>query len=264
MTAQSGFVKLDGARLWYERDGEGSPVVLVHGGLWDSRMWDDQFAALAERCLAVRYDLRGYGRSDRPTAEYSHSDDLAGLMTKLKIKQAAIVGLSMGGAVAIDFALEHPDRVAALVLAAPNLGGYEFSADLGRRYAQAEKALEAGDVQKAAELELEIWSPVRSEAGPDIRIKEIAMDNAHQVALDPTLQRRVQPPAIERLEEITAPTLVITGDRDLPDMDRIAELITDKVPGALRAVMQGADHAVNMRRPADFTARLLGFLDQIF
>ena len=264
MTAQTGFMKVDGGRLWYEKDGEGTPVVLVHGGLWDSRMWDDQFPALAERCLAVRYDLRGYGRSDRPTTEYSHSDDLAGLMTKLKIKQAAIVGLSMGGAIAIDFALEYPDRVSALVLAAPGLGGYEFSAELEARYAKAEKALEEGDIQKAAELELEIWSPVRSDAGPDLRIKEIAMENAHQVALDPALRRKVKPPAIERLEEITAPTLVISGDRDVPDMDRIAELIVDRVPGALRAVMQGADHAVNMRRPADFTARLLGFLDQIF
>ncbi len=264
MTAQSGFVTVDGGRLWYETDGEGAPVVLVHGGLWDSRMWDDQFGPLSERCRVVRYDLRGYGRSDRPTSEYSHSDDLAGLMTKLKIKRAALVGLSMGGAIAIDFALDHPDRVDALVLAAPGLGGYELSSDLERRYAPAEKALEKGDVQKAAELELEIWSPVRSETGPDVRIKQIAMDNAHQVALDPALRRQMKPPAVERLEEITAPTLVISGDRDLPDMDRIAELIVGRVPGARRAVMQGADHAVNMRRPADFTARLLGFLDQIF
>lgn len=264
MNPTTGFVSVDGGRLWYETAGEGAPVVLIHGGLWDSRMWDEQFEPLAERCRVVRYDLRGYGRSDRPEAEYSHTDDLAGLMTKLKIPSAALVGLSMGGEIAIDFALEHPDMVAALVLAAPGLGGYEFSAALERRYAKAEAALEEGDIRKAAELELKIWAPARDGTPRDLRIQEIAMDNAHQVAIDPKLQRRIKPPAIDRLGEISVPTLVISGDQDVADMDRIAKLIVERIPGARRAVMQGADHAVNMRRPADFTARLLGFLDQIF
>jgi pimeloyl-ACP methyl ester carboxylesterase len=264
MNATTGFVSVNGGRLWYETAGEGVPVVLLHGGLWDSRMWDDQFEPLAERCRVVRYDLRGYGRSDRPEAEFSHTEDLARLMSKLKIPSAALVGLSMGGSIAIDFALEHPDRVSALVLAAPGLGGYEFSATLERRFGPAETALNKGDIQRAAELELEIWAPVRKDTGPDLRIKEIAMDNAHQVALDPKLQRRLDPPAIDRLGEISVPTLVISGDQDVPDMGKIADLIVDRIPGALRAVMQGADHVVNMRRPADFTARLLGFLDQIF
>ncbi len=264
VTSETGFASVDGGRLWYEVAGEGAPVVLLHGGLWDARMWDDQFESLAERCHVVRYDLRGYGRSDRPEAEYSHSDDLAGLLTFLKIKRAALIGLSMGAAVAVDFALEHPDRVDALVLASPGLGGYEFSKDLGRRYKKAEAALEKGDIQRAAELELQIWAPVRSATGPDLRIKEIAMDNAHQVALDPALRRHPDPPAVERLGEISVPTLVVSGDQDLPDVERIAELIMSRVPGARRAVMQGADHVVNMRRPADFTARVLGFLDHIF
>ncbi|MGH2725536.1 MAG: alpha/beta fold hydrolase [Actinomycetota bacterium] len=264
MNPETGFVSVDGGRLWYETVGEGAAVVLLHGGLWDSRMWDDQFSALAERCRVVRYDLRGYGRSDRPESEYSHTEDLERLMSKLKIPAAALVGLSMGGAVAIDFTLENPDRVAALVLAAPGLGGYEWSADLERRYGPAEAALKKGDIQRAAELELEIWAPGRKDTGPDVRIKEIAMDNAHQVTLDPKLLRRLEPPAIDRLGEISVPTLVISGDRDLPDAKKIAKLIVEGVPGALRAVMQGADHIVNMRRPADFTARLLGFLDHIF
>lgn len=255
---------MKGGRLWYETAGEGASVVLLHGGLWDARMWDDQFEPLAERCRVVRYDLRGYGRSDRPEAKYSHSDDLEALLIHLDIPRAALVGHSMGAAVAVDFALEYPDRVDALVLASPGLGGYEWSKDFGRRYEKAEAALEKGDIQRAAELELAIWAPTRSATGPDLRIREIAMDNAHQVALDPALRRRPDPPAVERLGEISAPTLVVTGDQDVPDVERIAELIISRIPGARRAVMQGADHVVNMRRPADFTARLLGFLDHIF
>jgi 3-oxoadipate enol-lactonase len=265
MEPETGFVPVDGGRLWYEVAGEGAPVVLLHGGLWDSRMWDDQFEALAERCRVVRYDLRGYGRSDRPEAVYSHSGDLAAVMDHLGIPRGTLVGLSMGAATAIDFAIENPERVEALVLAAPGLGGYEWSAELERRYAPAEAALEAGDIEKAAALELAIWAPTRKKAeGPDVRIREIAMENAHQVALDPALRKGLDPPAVGRLGEIKAPTLVISGDKDLQDVKKIAATLLAEIPDARRAVMQGADHIVNMRRPADFTARLLGFLDQIF
>lgn len=266
MNPQSGTIAVDGGQLWYESDGEGAPVVLLHGGLWDSRMWEDQFEPLAERCRVVRYDLRGYGRSTRPKGSYSHSDDLTAVLDHLDIERASLVGLSMGSAVAIDFTLEHPERVHALVLAAPALGGYEWSADLEKRYGPAEAALEKGDIERAAELELAIWTkPSRKkEDFRDLRMREIAKENAHQVALDPALQRRLDPPAIGRLGEIKAPTLVISGDKDLPDVKKIAALLLSEIPDARRAVMQGADHVVNMRRPADFTARLLGFLDQVF
>ncbi|MGH2784226.1 MAG: alpha/beta fold hydrolase [Actinomycetota bacterium] len=265
MNPETGFARVDGGRLWYEVAGEGAPVVLLHGGLWDSRMWDDQFEALAERCRAVRYDLRGYGRSDRPAKAYSHSDDLKALLDQLKIERAALVGLSMGAMVAVDFTLEHPDRVEALVLAAPGLGGFEWSEDLDRRYEPVEAALKGGDVERAAELELAIWARKSKKEDPrDLRMREIAKENAHQVTLDPAHRRRLDPPAAGRLGEIKVPTLVISGDKDLPDVKKIAALLLADIPEARRAVMQGADHVVNMRRPADFTARLLGFLDQVF
>ncbi|HJR18547.1 MAG TPA: alpha/beta hydrolase, partial [Actinomycetota bacterium] len=175
MNPETGFVPVDGGRLWYEVAGEGAPVVLLHGGLWDSRMWEDQFEALAERCRAVRYDLRGYGQSDRPEKSYSHSDDLAALLDHLKIERAALVGLSMGAAVAIDFTLENPGRVDALVLAAPGLGGYEWSEDLERKYAPVEEALEKGELERAAELELAIWARKQKKDDPrDLRMREIA------------------------------------------------------------------------------------------
>ena len=266
MNPQSGTIAVDGGRLWYETAGEGAPVVLLHGGLWDSRMWDDQFEPLAERCQVVRYDLRGYGRSTRPEASYSHSDDLVAVLDHLDIERASLVGLSMGAAVAIDFTLEHPEKVHALVVAAPGLGGYEWSADLEKRYGPAQAARENGEIERAAELELAIWTKAsrKKEDFRDLRMREIARENAHQVALDPALRRALDPPAVGRLGEIKAPTLVISGDKDLPDVKKIAALLLAQIPDARRAVMQGADHVVNMRRPADFTARLLGFLDQVF
>jgi 3-oxoadipate enol-lactonase len=264
MGSEQGFVPVEGGRLWYEAAGSGPPVVLVHGGLWDSRMWDDQFPALAERYSVVRYDLRGYGRSDRPSGPYSHIDDLAAVLAHAGIERAALVALSMGGAIAVDATIEQPELVSALVLAGTGLSGFDFSDDLERAYAPVEKALEAGDIQGAAELELDIWCPLRTDPEIDAHLRRMSIDNADQVALDPSLRRRLDPPAVERLGEISVPTLVVSGGADLPDMIRVAELIISRVPGARSAVLEGVDHAVNMRKPAEFTALVLDFLAAVF
>ena len=120
-----GFVEVDGGRLFYEEAGAGRPVVFVHPGLWDRRTWDDQFPAFAERFRAIRYDVRGYGRSSRPEpgASYSHGRDLLALLDATEVTQSAFVGCSMGGGISIEFALEHPERVWALVPVASGLGG---------------------------------------------------------------------------------------------------------------------------------------------
>src|SRR5271166_5735592 len=123
--AGHGFAPVGGTRLFYEVKGMGPALVLIHGGQMDSRMWDDQFALLAKQFTVIRYDVRGYGGSFQPDQLYSDTDDLAGLLDYLKVKNAHIVGLSLGGRIAIDFALVHPKRVKSLTLAGPGLAGYE-------------------------------------------------------------------------------------------------------------------------------------------
>src|SRR5712692_8710831 len=150
MTSKIGFVETSQGRLYHEVAGDGPALVLIHGGLWDARMWDDQFDAFAEGHTVIRYDLRGFGRSDPPTGPYSNTRDLTELLRALDIDRATVLGLSMGGRVAIDFAIEHPEMVSGLLPVAAGLGGFEYDdPDLEKRWEELQSAIEAGDLHAA-------------------------------------------------------------------------------------------------------------------
>jgi len=239
--------------------------VFIHPGLWDSRTWDDQFEVFADRYRVVRYDVRGYGRSSRPTGEpYSHVRDLEALMVAASVKRAALVGCSMGGHIALDFALTHPDRVSALVLAASGLGGYEGTAEeeswWEERSAGVDEAIADGELASAEDLRLAIWAPLGTDDDAGRRIRAIAHDNIHELTMDESAGEDLDPPAIRRLDQITAPTLVIDGAEDVPSMHTIAEILAARIPAADGVVLEGADHVVNMRKPAEFNRLVLDFL----
>src|SRR5215472_17690956 len=126
---ETGFVEVSGAPLYYEVAGIGSVLVLLHEGLVDSRMYDDQFGVLAQHRRVVRYDLHGFGRSGAPSQAYSHHEALRQLLDALGIERAAVLGMSMGSGIAIDFALTYPERTRALLLLAPGLSGYPPGAE---------------------------------------------------------------------------------------------------------------------------------------
>jgi len=112
---RTGFVEVEGGSLYAESGGEGSPLVMIHPGLWDSRTWDPQIQAFTEEHRVVRYDVRGYGRSSVPSPgrPYSHVRDLLTVMDAHEVERAALIGCSMGGAIAVDAALSAPERVTA-------------------------------------------------------------------------------------------------------------------------------------------------------
>src|SRR5262249_28597395 len=123
---KSGFGMIAEPSLYYEEiAGDGIPVVLIHGGQLDRRMWDDQFQVFAKEVRVIRYDVRGFGKSPAATKPYSDIDDLHQLLKFLNIKKAHLVGLSLGGRIAIDFTLEHPEMAASLTAVGPGLSGYE-------------------------------------------------------------------------------------------------------------------------------------------
>jgi 3-oxoadipate enol-lactonase len=253
-----------GGRLYFEVAGDGPLVVLIHAGLWDSRIWDQQMEEFARRHTVIRYDQRGFGRSDRFDQPFSERGDLAELMAHLEFARLSLVGASLGGAVAIDFALEHPEMVDALVLIAPGLGGdkSEGDEDMKRISTQVEAAVDAGELERATDLELQIWAPLRTDPEIDRRIRDIAQDNRHANTLPWKLLERLDPPAAGRLGEIRAPTLVVVGDRDAPVMGTIADNLVKGIPGARRHVIEGADHLPNMRVPEEFNRVVLGFLEE--
>ena len=254
----------DDGHLHYEVAGEGPWVTFLHPGLWDSRTWDPQFASWADRYRLLRYDLRGYGRSSRLTgAPFSHVRDLAALLDHLGVERTALVGCSVGGGVEIDFALEHPDRITALVAVTTALGGFEELEEeeewWAERAAPIEAAIEAGDHPGAVDAELAIWAPMGTDDEAGRRIREIAMDNIHELTMDESAIEELDPPAALRLGEIDVPMLVVIAAHDPPDMRRLGELVAREVLDG-RAVTLDTDHVPNLRDPQAFDDAVLPFL----
>ena len=164
--AETGFAEVGGASLYYEVTGEGHALVLLHAGIADRRMWDGQFEEFARDYRVVRYDRRGFGLSEMVEGPFSHADDLRGLLDHLGIQSASFIGCSMGGAVAIDFVLNHPDRARALILVASAVGGFESDDPQPREWDELVAADEAGDLERVSELEVRIWVD-----GPYIRAR---------------------------------------------------------------------------------------------
>jgi 3-oxoadipate enol-lactonase len=258
-----GSLETSDGRLYYEDAGEGPAVTLIHPGLWDMRTWDREFARWpSEGLRLIRYDVRGYGRSDFPTAPFSNSDDLLALLDALSVERTALVGCSMGGNIAVTFAVEHPERVWALVPVAAGLSGYEWSDEKWEPvWEPIEAAIEAGDLERATDLSLQIWAPLGTQDEAGATIRRIALDNTQNFALDESgLELSTEPPPLTRLEQIDVPTLVVTGAADVQEMTLIGEILAAGIPGAVPAVIEGADHVVNVRQPEAFEALVLPFL----
>ena len=261
-------VEIGEAHIHAEASGTGEPVVLLHTGITDRRMWDSQVPSFEEAHRAVRYDARGYGNTRAPPEPYAPHEDLFAVMDAFGIARAHLVGASMGGATAIDAALTEPQRVASLVLAAPGLAGYSFTdAPTASRWPIIEAAYEKGDYDRVVELEMEMWvaGPRRrlADVDPRIVVKVRVMLRSSYPASAKFELRRPEPPALERLGAIEAPTLVVVGDADVPDMLRIADTVTAQVPRARKVVISGVAHLPNMERAAEFNALVLGHLDRV-
>ncbi len=259
----SGYVEVDAGRLYFETAGSGTPVVFLHAFALDTRMWDDQYEGLAREFRVVRYDLRGFGRSTvpQPGRAYSHAADLAAILDKLDARPAHVVGASMGGRCALDFALTAPDAVRSLVVINTVIGGWPWSREWLTAYSPVLQAGRRGDVAaaKAAWLALPIFAPLRAQAPLDARFTRMveAYSGWHFVNPDP--ERRLAPPALDRLGTIRAPTLAMAGDRDLPEFQRMSERVESQVANARRLGVPGAGHLPNMESPELVTKALRAF-----
>jgi pimeloyl-ACP methyl ester carboxylesterase len=265
LETRTGFVQSSGVRLYYEETGLGSPVILVHAGIADCGIWNDQIPDFSRTFQVIRYDMRGFGASDRATGEYSNIDDLLAVMRFLKVDKAHLIGLSYGARVAIDFALEHAEKVAGLVLASPNLSGYEFSKELSSKIQAVDEMVAEGNSRGAIKLELQMWvdGPFRSPGRVDSTVRERVRKMEERIYAvynpdaSPVPPRR---PAISLLPEIQVPTLIIVGEKDMPDILAIGRLLQKEVMGARLTVVANAAHMLNMENPSEFNRLVLGFL----
>jgi 3-oxoadipate enol-lactonase len=259
--AASGYVTTATGRLFYETAGEGPGLILIHDGLVHRETWDEQFGVFARQFRVVRYDRRGFGRSDVPTVPFSNVEDLASVHDALGMKKVILVGCSAGGGLAIDYALDHPDDVRALVLVGAvvrGLPGSEHFGDRGGHFTP--------DIMKDTARAIAYWSTedpyllAPSSAAAKQRVKALLTANPQNLKVPYTLLRGSKTPALGRLGEIKVPTLIVVGAGDIPDVHAHAGAIQAGIAGSRRVVVRDAGHLVHMEQPAEFNRLVLSFL----
>jgi 3-oxoadipate enol-lactonase len=254
-------LQVPGGEVVYDTAGSGDAVVFLHGGFMDRSAWDKQFSVFAKQFRVVRYDIRPFGESSPPQKAYSTSDDLRRLLDHLKITRAHLIGHSFGGGVALDFALEHPSRVASLVLVGAGPTGFVPPPDELKMIGAIFAAVKDGDdAIISAWLKHPMWAV--SQGRPDV-LKAIESStrrnlSAFRMAAPPFVP--LTPPAVGRLGEIKAPTLVVVGDKDTPGNRQASDVLAKQIPGATLRVVAGADHALPLGWADELNAAALGFL----
>jgi pimeloyl-ACP methyl ester carboxylesterase len=271
METESDFLAIGSAHLYYEMAGNGQPIVLIHAGVADNRQWNNEFVDLSQDYRVLRYDLRGYGKSCPVDGEFSHMGDLIALLDKHHLDQSLVlIGCSMGGSLAVDFALEHPSSVKALVLVGSGPSGLCLDVPNHPSKEDAERAYNERDLDLVAELEAKIWfdGMERTAQAVNKDMRALALD-MNRLALshdDRRLGKRLpdtDTPAVERLGELDVPVLVVVGEHDIPYSQAAADYMVENIPFSRKVVMEGAAHLANMDHPGRFQGAVRSFLDEI-
>jgi pimeloyl-ACP methyl ester carboxylesterase len=258
---------VNGVDVGYDAEGHGPPLLLLHAGIADRTMWDDVTPMLAERYRVIRCDLRGYGDTPLLDGPFVYAADVAELLAALGIDRASIVGVSMGGHVALDLALAHPELVDRLVLVGAGIDGWEHDPSLLDAWAEEEQAFERGDLDEVAWMNVRTWldGPTRGEDEVPktlrrrvFEMQRAALDHENPAAAGGWLT----PSRRERLGDVTARTLVLVGALDQRDFRRIARFLAKGIPGARFEELPGVAHLPPMERPEAFARTVLAFLDE--
>jgi pimeloyl-ACP methyl ester carboxylesterase len=257
--------------LHSEVAGEGPEIVLLHEGICDSRMWDPQWETFTRSHRVLRFDFRGYGSSPLVPGRFSSGRDVLGLMDRHGFERVALVGVSVGGRVALEVAVAAPERVTALVLVGSGLPDHEWSEEMKATWEAEEAALEAGDVDGAIEVTLRTWvdGPRRTagDVDPSVRahVGEMQRRAIEQwLPLEDEVHEELLVEDVgQRLGEIRVPTLVLVGGEDVPDIQAIAARLAREIPDARLETIPDTAHVPSMERPEEFDRLVLGFLEGV-
>ena len=258
---------MNGVDVAYDDSGEGPPLLLLHAGIADRTMWDDVTPMLAERFRVIAPDLRGYGKTPLPDGPFVYAADVAGLLEGLGIERALVVGVSLGGHVALDLALAHPGLVDRLVLVGAGIDGWEHEASLVAAWDEEAAAFERGDLDEVSWINVRTWldGPTRGEGDVPKALRRRVFE-MQRAALDhdnPAAEGGwLTPSRRARLGDVTQPTLVLVGALDQRDFRRIARLLAEDIPGAELNELPGVAHLPPLERPEAFVRRLLAFLPE--
>ncbi len=252
-----------------EHRGEGPCLIMLHAGVADRRMWRDTLAHLGESNLAVAYDRRGFGETLSPDEPFSHIGDLDRVIDNFGCKQATLIGCSQGGRIAIDYALAHPGKVAALILvataitaaAAPN----EYPREIAKLLVDLDDAESEHDHDRINAIEARLWldGPLgaNERIGGDVRQLFLDM-NGHALRQTPFTREQPCESAMDRVHGLTVPSLVIWGTLDFPHIQLRSQWIAEKIPHAKSFIMDGCAHLPNLEQPAQFNSAIAAFIHQ--
>jgi 3-oxoadipate enol-lactonase len=245
----STMVAVDDGAVWADDSGgDGPPLVLLHPGVGDSRIWDPVLAALTAKYRVIRYDARGFGQSPAPAVKFSLLRDLVAVLDHYGVRRAAFVGCSQGGGSALGLALAQPERVSALVLLCPGIPGFPYpeeeEAD-DELEAEYERARAAGDVDALAGVMQRIWGAAGATQAVMAQLRSAA--RAALVGEDLELQ---DPPVFGRLAEISVPAALMVGDADYPPLVESNRQAAGRIPGCEFVFVPGMDHFPPLREPA--------------
>ena len=263
-------IQSGGAILRVTSGGAGASIVMLHAGVADRRMWRDGLKHFCQNYCATSYDRRGFGKTSAPDEPFSHVDDLRAVLDHHGKKQHILIGCSQGGRIAIDYALLHPDRVAAIVLVATSVAGAAppptYPPTISLILTELAKAEENHDTELVNAIEAHLWldGPLSKESRVTGLPRNLFLD-MNRIALNHPGFTKEKPcaSAMERLESIAAPTLVLWGDLDFPHIQERSAWIAGKIPNAQSVVMPGCAHLPNLEQPARFNEVVGRFVAQI-
>ncbi|MFC1780232.1 alpha/beta fold hydrolase [Patescibacteria group bacterium] len=246
---QNGFLEYNKGKIFYQIDGDGEPIVFIHGFSLDHRMWTKQVEYFSKYYQVITYDMRGFGKSSIPASEYSHHEDLNALLKFLKIKKAHIIGLSLGGEVAIDFTLEYLSEVESLTLLSSSLGGYTkktYAVKVDWDIRARKKGMHEG---KRNWLNHEIFRNIVNNSKTHKDLVDMVKYYSGWHWLNNDLREKLGPPAIDRLKEITVPTMICVGENDIKYFKTILGILNKSITESKKVLISGSGHMVNMEEP---------------
>lgn len=263
-------VRFDNAVLAGESDGFGLPVVFLHAGVADRRMWAAQMAAVAAAGFhVIAYDRRGFGETESPDEPFGHLADLEAVLDQLGVGAAILVGASTGGALAIDFALEHPDRTIGLVLVGTAISGApepELPEEAEALFDARAYAVERRQWGSVARIDARLWldGPLSEEGRVEGEARDLFIEMDREALQKPALHEEEEPqPAIDNIEAIAAPVLLVAGELDFPHILERQEELSERLENAFALTMEETAHLPSLERPELFDSALLEFLEAV-
>lgn len=260
-SVDTGYVLVDGGKLFYELAGEGENIVLLHDGMVNREIWDEQFPLLAKTFRVVRYDRRGYGKSSDPEVKYSHIEDLNQLFIHLKIDRAIIFGMSSGGRLAIDFTLTYPEKVTGLVLVGAVVSGFGYTSHMHTRGGHFDPRKFTDPVKVNEYFIMDDPYEIYSEnTSAKERVMKLLPNFARENRVPTQPAAKV---AVRSLSDIKVPALILVGEYDIPDVHAHAGVINTGIANSKREIIPRSGHLIPIEQPVLFNEAIMEFLDNL-